>query len=322
MLDKIIRPIEKEMVTFDNYFNSQFKSDLQLLDSALQYVKEGAGKKMRPMLLLLVAKSLGDINFKTLASATALEMLHTASLLHDDVVDESDKRRGRPSVNVAYNNNVAVLVGDYIFSQALNNTAATRDCRIVEQISILGKALTRGELLQMELQQRGTYSEENYISIVRAKTASLFRCCCTCAVYAADSDESMVERFKIFGENVGICFQIKDDIFDYYSNDVGKPTGSDMREGKITIPAIYVLRESTNPQLEPIREKLSNGVILSDKEIESLIRISVEEGGVEYAEKMIERFRAAALEVLPPDIPQDVHEALEAYVDYVIQRKK
>ena len=138
MLDKIIRPIEKEMVTFDNYFNSQFKSDLQLLDSALQYVKEGAGKKMRPMLLLLVAKSLGGINFKTLASATALEMLHTASLLHDDVVDESDKRRGRPSVNVAYNNNVAVLVGDYIFSQALNNTAATRDCRIVEQISILG----------------------------------------------------------------------------------------------------------------------------------------------------------------------------------------
>lgn len=322
MLDTIIRPIEKEMATFSSYFASQFKSDLQLLDSALQYVNTAAGKRMRPMLLLLVAKSLGDVNFKTLASAAALEMLHTASLLHDDVVDESDMRRGRPSVNVAYNNSVAVLVGDYIFSQALNNTAATRDCRIVEQISILGKALTRGELLQMELQQKGTYSEENYISVVKAKTASLFLCCCACAAYSADAPDDVAECFRKFGENVGICFQIKDDIFDYYSHDVGKPTGSDMREGKITIPAIYVLRESSNPLLVPIREKLSKGEILDDGEIESLIRISVEEGGVEYAERMIERYRAAALEALPPGIPDDVHEALVAYAEYVIQREK
>ena len=240
MLNTITRPIEKEMAMFNSYFESQFKSDLPLLDSALRYVNEGTGKKMRPILLLLVAKYLGNLNIKMLASASAMEMLHTASLLHDDVIDESDKRRGRPSVNVAYNNSIAVLVGDYILSQSLNNAATTRDYRIVEELSILGKALTRGELMQLDLQRNGSYSEENYISVIKYKTASLFVCCCACAVYSADADTEMLERFKKFGENIGICFQIKDDLFDYYSNDVGKPTGSDMREGKITLPALYL----------------------------------------------------------------------------------
>lgn len=322
MLNTITRPIEKEMAMFNSYFESQFKSDLPLLDSALRYVNEGTGKKMRPILLLLVAKYLGNLNIKMLASASAMEMLHTASLLHDDVIDESDKRRGRPSVNVAYNNSIAVLVGDYILSQSLNNAATTRDYRIVEELSILGKALTRGELMQLDLQRNGSYSEENYISVIKYKTASLFVCCCACAVYSADADTEMLERFKKFGENIGICFQIKDDLFDYYSNDVGKPTGSDMREGKITLPALYVLENSNNPILEPIRAKLTASQFLDENEIGQLIRISIEEGGIGYAENMIERYRSEALALLPGDISDELREALTAYVDYVIKRDK
>ena len=307
---------------FNSYFESQFKSDLPLLDSALRYVNEGTGKKMRPILLLLVAKYLGNVNIKMLASASAMEMLHTASLLHDDVIDESDKRRGRPSVNVAYNNSIAVLVGDYILSQSLNNAATTRDYRIVEELSILGKALTRGELMQLDLQRNGSYSEENYINVIKYKTASLFVCCCACAVYSADTDTEMLERFKKFGENIGICFQIKDDLFDYYSNDVGKPTGSDMREGKITLPALYVLENSNNPILEPIRAKLTASQFLDENEIGQLIRISIEEGGIGYAENMIERYRSEALALLPDDISDELREALTAYIDYVIKRDK
>ena len=277
---------------------------------------------MRPILLLLVAKYLGNLNIKMLASASAMEMLHTASLLHDDVIDESDKRRGRPSVNVAYNNSIAVLVGDYILSQSLNNAATTRDYRIVEELSILGKALTRGELMQLDLQRNGSYSEENYISVIKYKTASLFVCCCACAVYSADADTEMLERFKKFGENIGICFQIKDDLFDYYSNDVGKPTGSDMREGKITLPALYVLENSNNPMLEPIRAKLTASQFLDENEIGQLIRISIEEGGIGYAENMIERYRSEALALLPDDISDELREALTAYIDYVIKRDK
>ncbi len=322
MLNTITRPIEKEMAMFNSYFESQFKSDLPLLDSALRYVNEGTGKKMRPILLLLVAKYLGNLNIKMLASASAMEMLHTASLLHDDVIDESDKRRGRPSVNVAYNNSIAVLVGDYILSQSLNNAATTRDYRIVEELSILGKALTRGELMQLDLQRNGSYSEENYISVIKYKTASLFVCCCACAVYSADADTEMLERFKKFGENIGICFQIKDDLFDYYSNDVGKPTGSDMREGKITLPALYVLENSNNPILEPIRAKLTASQFLDENEIGQLIKISIEEGGIWYAENMIERYRSEALALLPDDISDELREALTAYIDYVIKRDK
>lgn len=322
MLNTITRPIEKEMAMFNSYFESQFKSDLPLLDSALRYVNEGTGKKMRPILLLLVAKYLGNVNIKMLASASAMEMLHTASLLHDDVIDESDKRRGRPSVNVAYNNSIAVLVGDYILSQSLNNAATTRDYRIVEELSILGKALTRGELMQLDLQRNGSYSEENYINVIKYKTASLFVCCCACAVYSADTDTEMLERFKKFGENIGICFQIKDDLFDYYSNDVGKPTGSDMREGKITLPALYVLENSNNPMLEPIRAKLTASQFLDENEIGQLIRISIEEGGIGYAENMIERYRSEALALLPDDISDELREALTAYIDYVIKRDK
>lgn len=322
MLNTIKTPIEKEMAHFDSYFKGQFTADVKLLHDALKYVCDGVGKTMRPILVMLVAKSLGGANERTYAAASAMEMLHTASLLHDDVIDESDKRRGRHSLNVVFNNNVAVLAGDYLFSLSLKNAAEAMDHRIIKEISKLGTALAAGEVLQVELQRSGEYNEENYLKVISYKTSSLFMCCAACGAYTAGADEEVVERYKKFGEYVGNCFQIKDDIFDYFSNDVGKPTGSDMREGKITIPAIYVLENSSNPLLEPIRAKIAASEILDENEIKALIDIAVNEGGIEYANSMIERFRNLALEQLPTDMPQDVRDALLAYIDFTIKRNK
>ena len=321
-LSIINRPIEQEINDFNGFFKSQLKSDVVLMNDTLSFVSESIGKMMRPTLLLLVAKSIGNVNEKTFAAATSVEMLHTASLLHDDVIDESDKRRGRQSLNTRFNNNVAVLTGDYMFSMALNCTARTCDIRVVDAISVMGRDLPNGEVMQVELQQNGSYNEENYLKVIYYKTASLFVCCCACAVYTAGGSDELVEKFSNYGKYIGLCFQMKDDIFDYYSNDIGKPTGSDMREGKITLPALYVLRTSSNPLLTPIREKLSKGIYLDEKEIESLIEISKEEGGVEYTNQMINRYREMAIESIPADITDEYRNALIAYIDYVISREK
>lgn len=321
-LATIQAPINKEIDDFSNYFKQQFTSNVELLNSALSYVSESSGKLMRPMLMLLVAKSLGNVTERAFAAASAMELLHSASLLHDDVIDASDMRRGRPSLNITFNNNIAVLTGDYLFSQALNNAAKTGDIRIIEQLANLGKELSSGEVMQVELEQEGTYSEENYFKVIYNKTASLFVCSALCAVYSVGGKDEYAPAFENFGKCVGICFQIKDDIFDYFNNDIGKPTGSDMREGKVTLPAIYVLNNSKNEALMPIREKLANGINLDEKEIETFIEIAKSEGGVEYANATIDRYRNEAIESLPKDISPELQDALVAYIDYVIYRKK
>ena len=322
LLSTIKKPLEQEIADFNDFFKSLLKSDVMLMNDALSFLSESIGKMMRPMMVMLVAKSIGNVNEKTFSAAAAVEMLHTASLLHDDVIDESDKRRGRPSLNVRFNNNVAVLTGDYLFSMALNCTAKTGDIRVIDAISVMGRDLPNGEVMQVELQQKGSYSEENYLKVIYYKTASLFVCCSACAVYTAGGNNELVEKFSNFGKYAGLCFQMKDDIFDYYSNDIGKPTGSDMREGKITLPALYVLRTSSNPILQPIKEKLSNGIYLDEKEIETLIEISKSEGGVEYTNNRINHYRNMAIESIPEDIEEEYRNALVAYIDYVISRDK
>ena len=293
-----------------------------LMNDALSFLGESTGKIMRPILVLLIAKSIGNVKEKTNSAAAAVEMLHTASLLHDDVIDESDKRRGRQSLNARFTNNVAVLTGDYMFSMALNCSAKTGDIRVIDAISVMGRDLPNGEVMQVELQQNGTYSEDNYLKVIYYKTASLFVCCAACAVYTAGGNDEYIEKFCNYGKYAGLCFQMKDDIFDYYSNDIGKPTGSDMSEGKITLPALYVLRTSSNPLLQPIREKLSNGIYLDEKEIETLIEISKSEGGVEYTTRQINHYRKLAIESIPEDINDEYRNALIAYIDYVISREK
>lgn len=321
-LSTIKKPIEQEFADFNDYFKSLLNSDVVLMNDALAFLGQSVGKMMRPMLVLLVAKSVGNVNERAFAAAASVELLHTASLLHDDVIDESDKRRGRPSLNVRFNNNVAVLAGDYLFSIALNNAAKTGDIRVVDSISVMGRDLPNGEVMQVELQQKGTYSEENYFKAIYCKTASLFVCCCACAVYTAGGSDEQVISFSDFGKYAGLCFQMKDDIFDYYSADIGKPTGSDMREGKITLPALYVLRTSNNPLLEPIRKKLASGIYLDENDIETLIGISKNEGGIDYANNCIEHYRKLAIEAIPAGITAEYRDALTAYIDYVISREK
>lgn len=315
-------PIKSEFAAFKQYYSQQFGSKVPLLDSTLKYIGGSAGKMMRPMLVLLAAKSAGGVNDTTYAAAAALEMLHTASLLHDDVVDESDMRRGQKSLNAVYSNRIAILTGDYLFSSSLLNAARTRNPEIIEELSLMGRTLSGGEMLQIELQRNGGFNEENYIEVIRCKTASLFACCARFGALSAGAAREDVDRFARFGELLGICFQIKDDIFDYYDSNIGKPTGSDMREGKITLPALYVLANSSGEMVDNINEKLAGGVQLDEAEIAYLIELSKKDGGIEYAERKIEEYRAEALAQLPIGLQQDCLDALTAYMQYVVERSK
>lgn len=315
-------PIKQEFEVFKEYYNAQFNSEIPLLNSTLRSVSSSVGKMMRPMLLLLAAKSCGAVSPVTHAAAASLELLHTASLLHDDVVDESSMRRSLPSLNALYGNRIAILTGDYLFSLSLSNAAKTKNIEIIEQLSQLGCALSSGEIMQLQVQRNGVYDEENYLNIIKGKTASLFASCAYIGALSVGANESVAIDFRKFGELLGICFQIKDDIFDYYTSDIGKPTGSDMREGKITLPALYVLRTSSAPLAAAINDKLASGKELDEMEIESLIELSKKEGGVQYALDKIEQLRTEALACLPPAIPVDCRDALVAYLDYVISREK
>ncbi len=315
-------PIRSELHSFKQYYSQQFKSIVPLLDSALEHVGASVGKMMRPMLLLLVAKSFGEINEKSYTAAAALELLHTASLLHDDVVDESHIRRGAPSLNAVYSNRIAILTGDYLFSSSLYNAALTQRNDIIEGLSQLGRTLSAGEMMQLELQQSGGFSEEKYLKVIECKTASLFACCARFGALSVDADTDIVNRMELFGRLLGICFQIKDDIFDYYNSDIGKPTGSDMREGKITLPALYVISHAKSSAVDTINAKLQKGVLLDENEISYLIELSKSEGGVEYALSVIERYKAQALSLLADDIPAECRNALVAYLEYAVSREK
>ena len=322
LISIIKKPIVEEFENFNRYYLEQFNSSVSLLKETLDYVAHSTGKQMRPLLLILVAKSLGKMGNETYAAATSLELLHLASLLHDDVIDESDMRRGVKSLNSLYTNRIAILSGDYLFSTSLYNASLTKNVEIIEMLSKMGQTLSAGEILQLEQQYKLNYSEERYFKVIEAKTASLFKCCASFGALSVGADEKIVEDYGRFGELLGCCFQIVDDIFDYYDNNIGKPTGSDMREGKITLPALYVLNNSTNEAIVAIKNKLKAGTYLDEEDINLLIEASKAEGGIDYSRSKIEELRAEALACLPSGIPQDCREALEAYLEYVISREK
>ena len=323
-LATIQQPIEAEFNIFKEYYATLFRSNVPLLDRALAHVSRSSGKMMRPMLVLLTAKSIaGRVGECANYAAASLELLHTASLLHDDVVDESPMRRGVPSLHTLFSNRIAILAGDYIFSSSLQTAALTKNVDIIGSLAQLGQQLSKGELLQMQLQQSGGFSEENYIEVIRNKTASLFATCCRFGALSVDADAATIEAFSRFGELLGICFQIKDDIFDYFDSDeLGKPTGSDMREGKITLPALYVLKNSDTPFATELLAKLSDGYTMGDDEVKTLLQMSRELGGIEYANRRIEEFRAEALAAIPAQVPAELREALTQYLDYAISRNK
>ena len=248
-LSLIKKPIENDLNDFIELFNRNLSHDDGLLSSALTHIRQRGGKRMRPMLILLTAKNYGAISDVTQHAAVGLELLHTASLVHDDVVDESEERRGQASVNASYNNKVAVLVGDYILSTALLSVSFTCNQRIIQYLAELGRTLAAGEILQLSNIQNQEFSEEVYYQVINQKTAALFEACAAIGAISAGASDEDIEKASKFGQTLGIMFQIRDDIFDYYdSKEIGKPTGNDMAEGKLTLPVIYALNNTWSLQ--------------------------------------------------------------------------
>ncbi|MCI1683861.1 MAG: polyprenyl synthetase family protein [Bacteroides sp.] len=318
----IISPIAQELEDFKNLFNSTLYSSNLLLNNAIMHIRQKNGKMMRPILLLLIAKLFNQITPKTLHAAVSLELLHTASLVHDDVVDESTERRGQLSVNAVYNNKVAVLVGDYLLATSLVQAANTRNYAIIDVISHLGQDLSEGELLQLSNVSDLQFSETVYFDVIRKKTAALFAACTVAGALSVDADTEQIEFARLFGEYIGLCFQIKDDIFDYFEDRaIGKPTGNDMLEGKLTLPALYVLNSTKDKGAAEIAVKVKKG-LATPLEIASLIEFSKKNGGIEYAVDKMREFKCKALDLLGSLPDSGIKSALEFYLDYVVDRDK
>lgn len=322
-LSVIKHPILSELTDFVELFNRSLSHTDGMLSQALDHIRQRAGKRMRPMLILLMAKSVGRVSDVTLHAAVGLELLHTASLVHDDVVDESGERRGQQSVNQLYDNKVAVLVGDYILSTALLHISYTHNETIVRYLAELGRTLSNGEILQLSNIHARDISEESYYQVIRQKTAALFEACCAIGTLSGGAPEEEIENAKMFGRNLGMIFQIRDDIFDYYDQSrIGKPTGNDMAEGKLTLPAIYALNSTNNEEMLTIAYKVKNGSV-SKEEIARLVAFTKEHGGIEYAERRMWEMHAEALTFIEREVEdEDLKSSLRAYLDFVIEREK
>ena len=321
-INQIRQPITTELEDFISMFNSTLSHANGLLSQALDHIKNRGGKRMRPMLILLIAKNFGDVTEVTQRSAIGLELLHTASLVHDDVVDESSQRRGQASVNATYDNKVAVLVGDYILSTALLNVAMTGSKEIVSYLARLGQTLSNGEILQLTNISNQNISEQVYYDVIRQKTAALFEACAGIGTLSVGASHEIVEEAKRFGSNIGMIFQIRDDIFDYYeSPEIGKPTGNDMVEGKLTLPVIYAVNNSDDPAIRQLAYKVKEQTVTAD-EIATLVAYAKEHGGIEYALSRMKEFYSQAQDFIDKYVEkQDVRQALQAYLDFMIERK-
>ena len=319
----IKRPIESELNTFIELFNQSLMHSDGLLGRALEHIRQRAGKRMRPMLILLMAKNFGEVSEVTQNAAIGLELLHTASLVHDDVVDESAERRGQASVNATYDNKVAVLVGDYILSTALLHVARTHSEKIVTYLAELGRTLSDGEILQLSNIGRRDISEQVYYDVIKQKTAALFEACCGIGALSAGASNEDIERAKQFGQNLGVIFQIRDDIFDYYdSPEIGKPTGNDMAEGKLTLPVIFALNDTNDSSMIELAYKVKNRTATSD-EISRLVSFAKDNGGIDYAKKRMEDFHLDCMNYIDEQVSsKEIKDSLKCYLDYVIQRKK
>lgn len=316
-------PISAELADFIEMFNRSLDHEDGMLAQALNHIRQRGGKRMRPILILLIAKSFGTVTEVTQHAAIGLELLHTASLVHDDVVDESGERRGQASVNAIYDNKVSVLVGDYILSTALLHVSYTHRERIIRYLAQLGRTLSDGEILQLSNISNRDISEDVYYNIIKGKTAALFEACASIGALASGATDEEIEAAARFGQNLGIVFQIRDDIFDYYdSADIGKPTGNDMAEGKLTLPAIYAVNHDAPAEIRELAYKVKDRSISTD-EIGKLVAYTKAIGGIEYAERRMWEFHDEACLFIDTYIHQDdIRQALRAYLDYVIKRNK
>lgn len=320
---RIKSPIKSELERFDALFAKAFEHSDGLLSQALSYIARRTGKRMRPALIMLIAKNYGTVDETTLNAAVALELLHTVSLVHDDVVDESDMRRGQASVNASFGNKVAVLVGDYLLSTALLSIARTESITMIRCLADLGHTLAAGEILQLSTIKSNGLSEDIYFDIIKQKTAALFEACCTIGALSGGAADDEIEAAKQFGRNIGMMFQVRDDIFDYFpSTGIGKPTGNDMAEGKLTLPAIYAVNNSNDETVKNVADKVKARTANVD-EIGFLVDYTKANGGIEYAERQMRRFQEAALQYIESHVADEgIKDALRAYADCVVNRKE
>ena len=322
-LSQIRKPIEGDLNDFVELFNQSMSHTDGMLSQVLEHIRKKAGKRMRPMLILLMAKNYGRVSHVTQNAAVGLELLHTASLVHDDVVDESSERRGQASVNAVYNNKVAVLVGDYLLSTALLHVSYTDNQKIVQYLAELGRTLASGEILQLSNIRNQKISEDVYYQVIKQKTAALFEACCAIGALSAGATENEIEAAKLFGQNLGIIFQIRDDIFDYYdAAEIGKPTGNDMAEGKLTLPIIYALNTTGDEMMIQLAYKVKDHTA-TPEEIARLVAFAKENGGIDYAERRMDDIHRDSMRYIENHVgDEDIKNSLKAYLDFVIQRDK
>lgn len=320
-LSIIRQPIEKELGDFIALFNGSLSHTDGLLSEALDHIKSKAGKRMRPMLILLMARNFGRVSEVSQYAAVGLELLHTASLVHDDVVDESGERRGQKSLNAIYDNKVSVLVGDYLLSTALLSISYTHSEAIVRYLSRLGQTLSNGEILQLSSISDGEISEDVYFTIIKNKTAALFEACATIGAESAGALSEEVKAAGKFGQNLGIIFQIRDDIFDYFDDkNIGKPTGNDMMEGKLTLPVIYALRSTGDEEMAALARKVKKQTVNAD-EIGRLVEFTKRNGGIDYADRRMWDFHRECMDFLDKYCHDEAtRRSLKAYLDFVIER--
>lgn len=313
--------IRKELNQFEELFKDAVKSQVPLLDRILKYVVKTKGKQLRPMFVLLSAKLAGGINDSTYRAASMVELLHTATLVHDDVVDDASERRGFFSVYALWKNKASVLVGDYLLAKGLLLSLEHKDFRTLEILSDAVKKMSEGELLQMEKSRLLNIEEDDYFTIIKNKTASLLASACAAGAYSATNDELVTEKMRQFGEYAGVAFQLKDDLFDYGTEDVGKPTGNDIREKKLTLPLIFTLQHAQPDTKRKLTYILKNKN-RDKKSIDEVISEVKKAGGIAYAEKVMAEYKSKALSILA-DFPDSTErDALAELVKYTTERKK
>lgn len=313
--------LSPELDALNNIIATTLTSNSELTNSIVTAYLKSKGKMLRPIITLLSAKFFGGINEKALQGAAALEMLHNASLIHDDVIDEATERRGLPTINNVWSNHVAVLVGDFFVTGALRCGVATGDGRILSALADMGRDLSLGEIDQVDIARNHNIDEATYMDIIRAKTASLFECCAVVGGYANNAPQTVIDELRRYARLLGICFQIKDDTFDYYNDPIiGKPTGNDLREGKVTLPLIYALRRDDMPERDAMLA-IVNKETLSSEDIDLLIDYAKRAGGIEYAYETMRRLRDDATTILSPYQPDDTVDQFREIFDYVIERK-
>ncbi len=314
-------PIENELKIFEDKFKDSVKSKVPLLDTIMNYIVKRKGKQMRPLLVLHCAKLFGEVNETTYRGAALVELLHTATLVHDDVVDESNMRRGFFSINALWKNKVAVLVGDYLLSKGLLLSLKNKDFKALEILSSAVEQMSEGELLQMEKARRLDITKEVYFDIITKKTASLLASCCGIGANSVGVSEEVLEDVIAMGEAVGIAFQIKDDLFDYGDNKIGKPTGIDIIEKKMTLPLIYALNVADKGERRKIIKIIKNSK-KSKADIQEVIQFVKTKGGIEYAQTRMLEYKKKAEDLLNSIPTESSTEYLKALIDYVIERKK